>query len=79
VALSIKLIVTMELFLNRSVQNLHLAVFRTEKISIALGLQDAGFERIRILRFLNAKSWLKYPDIGRYACSERVRFLSPIE
>jgi len=34
VALSIALIVTMELFLNRSVQNLHLAAFRSDRICI---------------------------------------------
>jgi hypothetical protein len=43
VALNIKLIVVMELFLNRSVKILHLAAFRTDKISIPQRLRDGGF------------------------------------
>ena len=45
--------------LNRSVQNLRLAVFRSDRTSILQRLRDAGFERIRFLRFLNAKTWDK--------------------
>jgi hypothetical protein len=55
VALSIYIIVTMELLLNRSVQNLHLAAFRSEKISIPHRLRNEGFERIKFLLFLNSK------------------------
>jgi len=55
VALNIALLVVMELFLNRSVQNLHLAAFTIDKISVPQRLRDAGFERIR---FLKAKSGL---------------------
>jgi len=55
VALSRTLLVAMESFLNRSVQNLHLAAFTIDKISVPQRLRDAGFERIR---FLNAKSGL---------------------
>ena len=58
-ALSITLIVVMELFLNRSVQNLHLAVFRSYRISISQILRDGGFERIKFLLLLNAKTGLK--------------------
>jgi hypothetical protein len=54
VALSIALIVVMELFLNRSVQNLNLAAFKTDKISVPQRLRDGGFERIKFLLFLNA-------------------------
>ena len=54
-ALNIALIVIIELFLNRSFQNLHLAAFTIDKISVPQRLRDAGFERIR---FLNAKSGL---------------------
>jgi len=54
-ALNIALIVIIELFLNRSFQKLHLAAFKTDKISVPQRLRDAGFERIR---FLNAKSGL---------------------
>lgn len=39
----------MELFFNRSVQNHHLAAFRSVRISIEPMLQDGGFERIRFL------------------------------
>ena len=45
--------------LNRSVQNLRLAVFRSDRTSILQRLRDAGFERIRFLRFLNAITWDK--------------------
>jgi hypothetical protein len=59
-----KLIAIMGLFLKRSVQDLHLALFRTERLCIFLIVRDGGLERIRVLRSLNAKSWfdLKSPD-----------------
>jgi len=40
VALNIALLVAMELFLNRSVQKLNLAAFRTDKISVPQRLRD---------------------------------------
>jgi len=40
VALNIALLVAMELFLNRSVKNLNLAAFRTDKISVRQRLRD---------------------------------------
>jgi hypothetical protein len=56
VALSIALIMSMELLLIRSVQNLHLAALRSDRISIEQMLQDAGFERISFLLSLYARS-----------------------
>ena len=58
VTLSILFIVSMELFLNRSVQILHLAAFRTEKISIFQMLRDEGFERIKFFTHLKLKIWV---------------------
>jgi hypothetical protein len=61
VAFSITLISIIKLFLNRSVQNLHLAAFRSDRISISQILRDGGFEQIRFLRFLTAKSGINAP------------------
>jgi hypothetical protein len=57
VALSITLIVVMELFLNRSVKNLHLAASKSDKISVPQRLRDEGFYRIKFLTFLKRKIW----------------------
>jgi hypothetical protein len=48
--------VIIELFLNRSDQNHHLAAFETNKISVPQRLQDGGFDRIKFLHILNAQS-----------------------
>jgi hypothetical protein len=55
VALSITLIVFMELFLNRSVKNLHLAASKSDKISVPQRLRDEGFYRIKFFTFLKLK------------------------
>ena len=56
VALSIKLLATMKLFFKiRSVQNLHLAAFKADKISVPHMLRDEGFERIKFFTPLKRK------------------------
>ena len=67
VALNIALLVAMDSFLNRFFQNLHLAAFTIDKISVPQRLRDAGFERIS---FLNAKSGLNAKsEINHLSCT----------
>jgi hypothetical protein len=60
--------VTFLKLLRKSVQILHLAAFRTEKVSISQRLRDGGFERIKFLLFLNAKSGIN--------CFNRLKFIN---
>ena len=59
VALSIALIVVMELFLNRSVKNLNLFSLESPiKLAFHRGCEMKVFNGSSFLLFLNAKSWL---------------------